>query len=98
MLWKRNKVNDEIVIADYNKKNATVTDEMFTVIFSDVGRRYGFSEVRAKVGRKRKEQSLDQCLLKIIMIPPTAAIVTTKPIEIYNIKLELLEGSIYITA
>ncbi len=48
MLWKRNKVNDEIVIADYNKKNATVTDEMLTAIFSDVGRRYGFSEVKAK--------------------------------------------------
>ena len=47
MLWKRNKVNDEIVIADYNKKNATVTDEMLTAIFSDVGRRYGFKEVKA---------------------------------------------------
>ena len=40
MLWKRNKVNDEIVIADYNKKNATVTDEMLTVIFNKVASRF----------------------------------------------------------
>ncbi len=45
---KGKAVGDEIFIAAKNKKNATVTDGRLTEIFSDVGCRYGYDDVRAE--------------------------------------------------
>ncbi len=45
---KGNAVGDEILIATYNSKNRTVSDEHLSEIFSAVGARYGYGDVRAE--------------------------------------------------
>jgi len=45
---KENAVGDEILIATYNSKNRTVSDEHLSEIFSAVGARYGYGDVRAE--------------------------------------------------
>ena len=46
-LFKK-KMNDEIFIASFNRSNATVTDSELTEVFSEVGSRYGYADVKAK--------------------------------------------------
>ena len=45
---KGNTVGDEVLIATYNSKNRTVTDGHLTEIFAEVGRRYGYEDVKAE--------------------------------------------------
>ena len=45
---KGNTVGDEVLIATYNSKNRTVTDGHLTEIFSAVGQRYGYEDVKAE--------------------------------------------------
>lgn len=45
---KKKAVSDAIYIASYNPRNRTVPNERLDQIFSDVGRRYGYDDVRAK--------------------------------------------------
>jgi len=45
---KGNTVSDEVLIATYNKKNRTVSDEHLSDIFAEVGRRYGYVDVEAQ--------------------------------------------------
>jgi archaellum biogenesis protein FlaJ (TadC family) len=45
---KGNAVGDEIHIATYNSKNRTVSDEHLSEIFSAVGARYGYGDIRAE--------------------------------------------------
>ena len=47
-MWKRNTVCGDIVIANYNSKNRTVSDGHLTDIFSEVGQMYGFVDVGAE--------------------------------------------------
>ena len=45
---KGNTVGDEVLIATYNSRNRTVTDGHLTEIFSAVGQRYGYEDVKAE--------------------------------------------------
>ena len=45
---RKKKANDEIFIASFNRSNATVTDSELTEVFSEVGSRYGYADVKAK--------------------------------------------------
>lgn len=45
---KARAVSDEILIATYNSKNRTVSDEHLTQIFDRVGRKFGYDEIRAR--------------------------------------------------
>ena len=47
-MWKGKTVGDEVLIANYNSKNRTVTDGHLTEIFSMVGQRYGYEDVKAE--------------------------------------------------
>ena len=47
-MWKGKTVGDEVLIANYNSKNRTVTDGHLTEIFSMVGQRYGYDDVKAE--------------------------------------------------
>ena len=66
---KGKAVGDEIFIATKNKKNATVTDGRLTEIFSDVGRRYGYDDVRAEFSGVKDYKVRWQCLSRRIGIP-----------------------------
>ena len=41
-------VSDEILIATYNSRNRTVSNEHLTEIFEHIGRRFGYDEVSAR--------------------------------------------------
>ena len=45
---KRTTVSDDILIATYNSRNRTVSDEHLTDIFAEVGSRYGYEDVGAE--------------------------------------------------
>ena len=45
---RKKKANDEILIASFNRSNATVTDSELTEVFTEVGSRYGYADVKAK--------------------------------------------------
>lgn len=45
---KAKAVSDEILIASYNSKNRTVSNERLTQVFADVGKKYGYTDVDAK--------------------------------------------------
>ena len=47
-MWKGKTVGDEVLIANYTSKNRTVTDGHLTEIFSMVGQRYGYEDVKAE--------------------------------------------------
>lgn len=47
MKRKAKTVCDEIIIASYNNRNRTVSDERLTQIFSRVGMKYGYEDVEA---------------------------------------------------
>ena len=51
---RKKKANDEIFIASFNRSNATVTDSELTEVFSEVGSRYGYTDVKAKFKAKFK--------------------------------------------
>ena len=47
-MWKGKTDGYKILIANYNSKNRTVTDGHLTEIFSMVGQRYGYEDVKAE--------------------------------------------------
>ena len=55
-LFKK-KMNDEIPIASFNRSNATVTDSELTEVFTEVGSRYGYADVKAKFRLSRISRS-----------------------------------------
>ena len=45
---KRNTVGSDVLIATFNSRNRTVSDEHLTSVFADVGYRYGYEDVGAE--------------------------------------------------